>query len=133
MIKQLYELKSSLDLMEDKTLANYTAVMNQISSRIFYLQSIYDSFESEALSLMKAYLSDMAAYSAKYAETKTNIFVVSIIWVLLTFIVGLIIIASLRGQYFSEVYMITFLNREMIFGNKRVESFLNSLSNNTNF
>jgi len=36
----------------------------------------------------------------------------------------------MQRQYFREVYMITFLNTDMITKNKRVESYLQSLGKN---
>jgi hypothetical protein len=47
-------------------------------------------------------------------------------------IVGVIVICGMKEQYLREVYMLTFLNDFMIIKNKRVESYLESLSKNTN-
>jgi len=59
--------------------------------------------------------------------------VLAVCWTAVCFIVGVIVIMGMKQQYFKEVYMITFLNYEMIMKSKRVESFLDSLSKSNNW
>jgi len=42
--------------------------------------------------------------------------------------VGSFIILKMKKQYRNEVYMLNFLNREMVSNNKRIQSFINDIS-----
>jgi TM2 domain-containing membrane protein YozV len=59
-----------------------------------------------------------------YADSKMWMLLVSIFWGVLCCIFGFGIVLRMKEGYFKEVFMITFLNNEMIVKNKRVESFL---------
>jgi hypothetical protein len=54
--------------------------------------------------------------------------VLALCWLVVCLGVGVVLILGMRQQYYREVYMISFLNSEMILRSKRVESFLYSLS-----
>jgi hypothetical protein len=132
-VKELFETR----LTADQNYSNYvrnnqTAVYNQIltniSQKVFYLQSIDNQLESIVYGIAEYVYSDMYNYSLNVYNYKLTIFIGSVCWWVLTFLAGLIIILSLKRQYFKEVYMLTFLNNEMIMNNKRVESFLDSIN-----
>lgn len=55
----------------------------------------------------------------------------SVLWGLICFLIGLVIMLTMKEGYFKEVFMITFLNNGMIIKNKRVESFLDSIAKNS--
>jgi hypothetical protein len=44
----------------------------------------------------------------------------SVLWGVVCFVVGFGVIMLMKRSYFKEVFMITFLNNEMILKNKRV-------------
>ena len=52
-------------------------------------------------------------------------------WFGVCLVVGLAVLLRMRLRYFKEIYMITFLNQEMVLGNKRVESFLVTITKNS--
>jgi len=59
-------------------------------------------------------------YSTAYSIQQMNLFACAIVWAIVTFIVGTSLIISMKKQYLGEVYMLSFLNREMISNNKRI-------------
>jgi hypothetical protein len=65
-----------------------------------------------------------------YALKQGLMLVASGIWGVICFVVGWGIIVRMKKSYFRQVFMITFLNSEMILKNKRVESFLDALAKN---
>lgn len=56
--------------------------------------------------------------------------VASGVWGIICFVLGWGVIVRMKRSYFKQVFMITFLNSEMILKNKRVESFLDALAKN---
>lgn len=44
----------------------------------------------------------------------------SVTWGIVCFLIGLVIMLTMKEGYFKEVFMITFLNNGMIVRNKRV-------------
>lgn len=66
-----------------------------------------------------------------YRYYKLYLLLISGIWGILSLAIGLILVLKLKSGYFRDVFMITFLNSEMVLKNKRVESFLDSLAKNT--
>jgi len=69
--------------------------------------------------------------SATYQKEMTLIALV--IWSVVSFGIGLALTLGMKQQFFKEVYILTFLNEEMLLKNKRVESYLDNLSKNTYF
>ena len=66
-------------------------------------------------------------------EAKKITLIILIIWSAVNFGIGLILTFRMKKQFFKEVYILTFLNDEMLLKNKRVESYLDSLSKNIYF
>ena len=66
-------------------------------------------------------------------EAKKITLIILIIWSAVSFGIGLILTFRMKKQFFKEVYILTFLNDEMLLKNKRVESYLDSLSKNIYF
>ena len=66
-------------------------------------------------------------------EAKKITLIIMIIWSAVSFGIGLILTFRMKKQFFKEVYILTFLNDEMLLKNKRVESYLDSLSKNIYF
>jgi hypothetical protein len=62
---------------------------------------------------------------------KLLLFVVSLLWGVACCVYGFRAVLRMKEEYFREVFMITFLNSEMIVKNKRVESFLQFIAKNT--
>jgi len=68
------------------------------------------------------------------AVRKRKVLVIGLfLWGVLCFSCGLLLTLHMKKQFFKEVYILTFLNEEMLMTNKRVESYLSSLSKNTYF
>jgi hypothetical protein len=55
-----------------------------------------------------------------YRYYKLYLMLISAIWGVCALIVGLILVLRLKRGYFRDVFMITFLNYEMVIKNKRV-------------
>ncbi len=64
----------------------------------------------------------------EYQSAKLTILGISVLWGVVCCVLGVRIIVGMKEEYFKEVFMITFLNNEMILRNKRVESFIESIS-----
>lgn len=74
----------------------------------------------------------MYSYSVDVGHYKLMVLIGSVSWWIVTVIVGTIFILGMKKQYFKEVYMLTFLNNDMLMNNKRVESFIDSISKTSN-
>jgi hypothetical protein len=57
-----------------------------------------------------------------------GIFVAGVIFGVLSLLFGLFAVNYMKKLYFKEIIIVSFLNNEMISKNKRVESFLETLS-----
>jgi len=55
-----------------------------------------------------------------YRYYKLYLLLISGIWGILSLIIGLILVLKLKRGYFRDVFMITFLNTDMVIKNKRV-------------
>ena len=55
-----------------------------------------------------------------YRYYKIYLMVFSGIWGIFSLVLGLILVLKLKSGYFRDVFMITFLNNEMVIKNKRV-------------
>jgi hypothetical protein len=56
------------------------------------------------------------------------IFVGGVSFGIISLLLGLCVINHMKKLYFKEIIIVSFLNNEMISKNKRVESFLETLS-----
>jgi hypothetical protein len=65
-----------------------------------------------------------------YTDVRALMLVASVLWGLACFVCGFGIILRMKRAYFKEVFMITFINNEMMLKNKRVESFLDLIAKN---
>lgn len=82
-------------------------------------------------SITNTMLAGMISYSLTTSSQKTIFLVCVVVWSAISLALGLVVIIAMKKQFFKEVYIITFLNDEMVMKNKRVESYLETLSKNT--
>ena len=94
----------------------------------FYLQSVDNQMETIVYGIVDQVFNSLYDYTLFINSIKLSIFIASVCWWAATALVGIGIILKMKQQYFKEVYMLTFLNSEMILNNKRVESFLDSIN-----
>ena len=106
----------------------YDEILGNISEKTFYLQSLNNELNDVFANNFATELQSMFEVSSVFNFTRIRIFLFSLGWFLLSFEVGIAVICLMKRQYFREVYMITFLNTDMITKNKRVESYLQSLA-----
>lgn len=66
--------------------------------------------------------------SQKYYDHKVMMLMISVVWGVTSFLLGFWLILWMKERYFKELFMITFLNNDMITKNKRVESFLEAIA-----
>jgi len=74
----------------------------------------------------------MVGMAVNNETTKLLMLILAVSWALVSLMMGMGIVLNMKKQYFKEIYMITFLNSDMILKNKRVESFLDTLSKSSN-
>jgi len=136
LLKQLFETKSRADSdYQAYVRANQTTLYNQIlgniSEKIFYMQTLNNKLENMTLTMLEVMTADMEQTTVDFDSLKSRVFFLSFGWFLVAFAVGVGLICVMKRQYFREAYMVTFLSSEMMLNNKRVESFLDSLSKST--
>lgn len=115
-----------LRYMVDKNMTNLNvnaAILN-ITERIFYLKSLNLRLEELVLKKVAILFDSIVELGRSYRNTQELILIASVLWGILCFILGFWVVVRMKQSYFREVFMITFLNNEMILKNKRVESFL---------
>lgn len=124
------ELESvAKDLFEQKLMkerANLTAPSDQVDilEKIYYLQSLDNQIFGLRQEMGKALLGEMFSSSGRQEKMKRDLLLYSVLVCMVGAVLGLLIISSMKKQYLTEVYMLTFLNDTMITKNKRVESYL---------
>lgn len=130
------ELESlAKDLLEEKMAkenANLTSVSEQVDihQKIYYLQALSNKIFELRYEMGKGLLEVMFGESQDQETIKKDLLLYSVLLCGLGAVIGLLIIGAMKKQYLTEVYMLTFLNDTMITKNKRVESYLESLSKN---
>lgn len=112
--------------MVDKNMTNLNvnATILNITERIFYLKSLNLRLEELVLKKVAILFDSIVELGRSYRNTQELILIASVLWGILCFILGFWVVVRMKQSYFREVFMITFLNNEMILKNKRVESFL---------
>lgn len=95
------------------------------------MQSIDNQLEGLVYNIVDFVYQQIMDMSVDVYLYKLGVLVASVTWWAVTFLVGLGMLLAMKQQYFKEVYMLTFLNSEMILNNKRVESFLDSINKAT--
>jgi hypothetical protein len=115
-----------LRYMVDKNMTNLNvnATILNITERIFYLKSLNLRLEELVLKKVAILFDSIVELGRSYRNTQELILIASVLWGILCFILGFWVVVRMKQSYFREVFMITFLNNEMILKNKRVESFL---------
>jgi hypothetical protein len=122
LLKQMMELRYMVD--KNMTNLNVNATILNITERIFYLKSLNLRLEELVLKKVAILFDSIVELGRSYRNTQELILIASVLWGILCFILGFWVVVRMKQSYFREVFMITFLNNEMILKNKRVESFL---------
>lgn len=120
--KELMELRYSID--NNLNNLDYNSSLANMFEKIYYMDSLSLRLEELVMGKVNLIFNFIVQLTLAYNSTKLSILGISIIWGIVCCIVGLMIILKMKEEYFKEVFMITFLNNEMIIKNKRVESFL---------
>jgi hypothetical protein len=118
----MMELRYMVD--KNMTNLNVNATILNITERIFYLKSLNLRLEELVLKKVAILFDSIVELGRSYRNTQELILIASVLWGILCFILGFWVVVRMKQSYFREVFMITFLNNEMILKNKRVESFL---------
>lgn len=120
-------------LMElvEKRLGSQGQYTSQISEAIFYAQTVLTRMEDVIDECVDILFAEMTQESSRADTKKQLILGVACGWFGVCLVVGLAVLLRMRLRYFKEIYMITFLNQEMVLGNKRVESFLVTITKNS--
>jgi len=63
---------------------------------------------------------DMFGFGISAMQNKKIGLVILLIWSVISFGIGLVVTFRMKRQFFKEVYILTFLNDEMLMKNKRV-------------
>ena len=72
------------------------------------------------MSRINILVEQILADAEDYRYYKIYLMVFSGIWGIFSLVFGLILVLKLKSGYFRDVFMITFLNNEMVIKNKRV-------------
>lgn len=87
-----------------------------------------DRLANMSSSYKKIILDEIFDGQKRLDSTVEAIFVAGISFGVLSLLFGLCLVNYMKKLYFKEIIIVSFLNNEMISKNKRVESFLETLS-----
>jgi hypothetical protein len=127
--KELLELRYQLD--NNLSNLNYNSTITSIQEKVYYLQSLNMRLTDLILDKIDLLFEAIIDFSQSYEQAKRTILFISLLWGAISCLIGFLLILRMKVRYFKEVFMITFLNNEMITKNKRVESFLELIAKNT--
>lgn len=104
--KQLFESRYNADLNYNNYVAKnqtniYQQIVNNISAKVFYLQSVDNQLENIVYNIADFVYLDMLTYSQSINYYKLAIFIGSVCWWFFTVIVGITIILKMKKQYFK--------------------------------
>ena len=97
------------------------------SLRLLGLQRYYDATLAFIDEVVGFHLDDIKAYQRDFLESMRLIIwsALGLLGVSLT--LGLAIILNMKQEYLAEVYMLTFLDEQVLRDNKRLSSFIQKL------
>jgi hypothetical protein len=130
--KQSYEKRKQLNIQYNLTATNQVSLPSEelaaMSQYFFYVQSMRDKLVNMSRNYKDIILEEIFDGQKQLDSTVEGIFVAGISFGVLSLLFGLFAVNYMKKLYFKEIIIVSFLNNEMISKNKRVESFLETLS-----
>jgi hypothetical protein len=130
--KQSYEKRKQLNIQYNLTATNQVSLPSEelatMSQYFFYVQSMRDKQVNMSCDYKDVILEEIFDGQKRLDSTVKGIFVAGVIFGVLSLLFGLFAVNYMKKLYFKEIIIVSFLNNEMISKNKRVESFLETLS-----